>query len=193
MGLMEDYNPSFEILHFSYRHWKSYHEEGCYNVNLVFRASDTDDEYYSSKQRFMHETEEWHKSEIVQDLELEQKYIHGLAAKIKKTGKDLFDGWREEKESEDFDPNELVEIDIVNEEGIDREDVYIKGYQRNESMMLQYIEKFNVFRFYEFFEINPATKGIIGYIEELRKLNNPDQYHSGQFLRAIKSLENWWD
>jgi hypothetical protein len=94
MGLMEDYNPSFEILHFSYRHWKSYHEEGCYNVNLVFRASDTDDEYYSSKQRFMHETEEWHKSEIVQDLELEQKYIHGLAAKIKKTGKDLFDGWR---------------------------------------------------------------------------------------------------
>jgi hypothetical protein len=191
MELME--TPSFEILHFSYRKWNSYHEQGCYNVNLIFRASDSDDEYYSSKQRFMYETEEWHKSEIVQDLELEQKYIHGLKAKIKKTGKDLFDGWREEKESEDFDPNELVEIDIVNEEGIDREDVYLKGYQRNESMMLQYIEKFNVFRFYEFFEINPATKGIIEYIEELRKLNNPDQYHSGQFLRAIKSLENWWD
>ena len=185
--------PSFEILHFSYRKWNSYHEQGCYNLNLIFRASDIDDEYYSTKQRFMYETEEWHKSEIVQDIELEQKYIHGLKVKIKKTGKDLFDGWREEKESEDFDSNKLVEIDIVNEEGIDREDVYIKGYQRNESMMLQYIEKFNVFRFYEFFEINPATKGIIEYIEELRKLNNPDQYHSGQFLRAIKSLENWWD
>lgn len=193
MGMMEEYNPSFEILHFSYRHWNSYHEQGCYNINLVFRASDNDDEYYSSKQRFMYETEEWHKSEIVQDLELEKKYISGLSAKIKKTGKDLLDGWKEEKESEDFDPDELVEIDIVNEDGIERGDVYIEGYQRNESMMLQYIEKFNVFRFYEFFEINPATKGIIEYIEELKGLKNPDQYHAGQFLRAIKSLENWWD
>lgn len=193
MGLMEDYNPSFEILHFSYRKWGSYHEQGCYNLNLIFRASDTDDEYYSTKQRFMYETEEWHKSEIVQDLELEQKYITGLRALHKKTGKDLFDGWKEEKESEDLDPDELVEIDIVNTEGIEREDVYIKGYQRNESLMLQYIEKFDVFRFYEFFEINPATKGIIEYIEELKELNNPDQYHAGQLLRAIKSLENWWD
>lgn len=190
MGMMDS---SFEILHFSYRHWKSYHEQGCYNVNLVFRASDNDDEYYSSKQRFMYETEEWHKSEIVQNLELEQKYIYGLRALNKKTGKDLLDSWKEERESEDFNPNELVEIDIVNEEGIKREDVYIKGYQRNESLMLQYIEKFNVFRFYEFFEINPATKGIIEYIEELRKVENPDQYHAGQLLRAIKSLENWWD
>jgi hypothetical protein len=191
MELME--TPSFEILHFSCRKWNSYHEQGCYNVNLIFRASDTDDEYYSSKQRFMYETEEWHKSEIVQDLELEQKYIHGLKVKIKKTGKDLFDGWREEKESEDFDPNELVGIDIVNEEGIDREDVYIKGYQRNESMMLQYIEKFNVFRFYEFFEINPASVGIIDYIEELKIDPNRDTYKAGQLLRCIKSLENWWD
>lgn len=190
---MIEYNPSFEILHFSYRHWHSYHEQGCYNLNLVFRASDTDDEYYSTKQRFMYETEEWHKSEIVQDLELEQKYITGLRALYKKTGKDLLDGWKEEKENEGFDPDELVEIDIVNEEGIEREDVYIKGYQRNESMMLQYIEKFNVFRFYEFFEINPATKGIIEYIEELKTIYNPDQYHAGQLLRAIKSLENWWD
>jgi hypothetical protein len=186
-------NRSFEILHFSYRHWPSYHEQGCYNLNLVFRASDEDDEYYSTKDRFMYEAEEWHKSEIVQDLELEQKYVMGLNVLDARTGKDLLDGWKEEKEKEDFDENELIPIDIVNKDGIEREDVYIKGYQRNETMMLKYIEKFDVFRFYEFFEINPATKGIIEYIEELKRMENPDQYHAGQFLRAIKSLELWWD
>jgi hypothetical protein len=60
-------------------------------------------------------------------------------------------------------------------------------------MMLNYIEKFDVFRFYEFFEINPATKGIIEYIEDLKKMENTDPYYAGQFLRALKSLELWWD
>lgn len=184
---------SFEILHFSYRKWGSYHEQGCYNLNLIFRVSDKDDEYYSSKDRFMYETEEWHKSEIVQDLELEQKYVMGLDILNAKTGKGILEEWKKEKEKEDFDENELIPINIVNKDGIEREDVYIKGYQRNESMMLNYIEKFDVFRFYEFFEINPATDGIIKYIEELRNIENPDQYYAGQLLRAIKSLENWWD
>lgn len=189
-------DKSFEILHFSYRHWHSYHNTGCYNLNLIFRAFD-DDEHYSTKQRFMYETEEWHKTEIIQDLELEKKYINGLTVLNKKTGKDLFNGlkeeWKDEKEREDYDPNELIEIDIINEDGMEREDVYIKGYQRNESMMLQYIDKFDVFRFYEFFEINPATRGIIEYIEELKKIENPDVYYGGQFHRALKSLELWWD
>lgn len=186
-------NKSFEILHFSYRHWGSYHENGCYNLNLVFRASDNDDKYYSSKQRFMYETEEWHKTEIVQDTELEEKYVLGLDVLNANTGKCILEDWKETKEREDFDENELISIDIVNRDGIDRKDVYIEGYSRNESMMLKYIGKFDVFRFYEFFEMNPATKGIIEYIEELKKIPNPDQYHSGQLLRAIKSLEHWWD
>jgi hypothetical protein len=185
--------PSFEILHFSYRKWNSYHEQGCYNLNLVFRASDSDDEYYSTKDRFMYETEEWHKSEIVQDLELEQKYVMGLNVLDARTGKDLLDGWKEEKEKEDFDENELIPIDIVNKDGIEREDVYIKGYQRNETMMLKYIEKFDVFRFYEFFEINPASVGVIDYIEQLKIDPNKDTYKAGQLLRCIKSLEHWWD
>ena len=83
---------SFEILHFSQRKWNSYHEQGCYRINLVFRASDTDDEYYSTKQKFLDESKEWKKSEIVQDLDLHQKYSDGLRMINKKSGKNLLEG-----------------------------------------------------------------------------------------------------
>ena len=178
---------SFEILHFSHRKWPSFHEQGCYKINLVFRASDTDDEYYSTKQKFLDECEEWKKSEIVQDLDLHRKYSDGLRVINKKTGKDLLD--RIQGEDEDG----LIQIEFLNDNGLEREDVYTKGYQENWNTMFQYNEKFNVFRFYEFFEINPATEGIIEYIKELQQMYNPDTYYAGQFYRALKSLELWWD
>jgi hypothetical protein len=178
---------SFEILHFSQRKWNSYHEQGCYKINLVFRASDTDDEYYSTKQRFLDECEEWKKSEIVQDLDLHRKYSDGLRIINKKTGKDLVDKIQYE------DEDGLIPVEFVNDNGLERGDVYTKGYQENWNTMFQYNEKFDVFRFYEFFEINPATEGIIAYIKELQQMYNPDTYYAGQFYRALKSLELWWD
>jgi hypothetical protein len=178
---------SFEILHFSHRKWNSYHEQGCYKINLVFRASDTDDEYYSTKQKFLDECNEWKKSEIVQDLDLHRKYSDGLRVINKKTGKDLLDKIQGE------DEDGLIQIEFLNDNGLEREDVYTKGYQENWGTMFQYNEKFDVFRFYEFFEINPATEGIIAYIKELQQMYNPDTYYAGQFYRALKSLELWWD
>jgi hypothetical protein len=178
---------SFEILHFSHRKWNSYHEQGCYKINLVFRASDIDDEYYSTKQKFLDECQEWKKSEIVQDLDLHQKYSDGLRIINKKTGKDLVDNIQGE------DEDGLIPIEFVNDNGLEREDVYTKGYQENWGTMFQYNEKFDIFRFYEFFEINPATEGIIAYIKELQQMYNPDTYYAGQFYRTLKSLELWWD
>ena len=181
---------SFEILHFSQRKWNSYHEHGCYRINLVFRASDTDDEYYSTKQRFLDECQEWKKTEIVQDLDLHQKYSDGLRMINKKSGKNLLEGLADDEEKDD---DGLIPIDFVNDNGLEREDVYTKGYQENWNTMFQYNEKFDVFRFYEFFEINPATEGIIAYIKELQQMSNPDTYYAGQFFRALKSLEIFWD
>lgn len=178
---------SFEILHFSHRKWNSYHEQGCYRINLVFCASDTDDEYYSTKQKFLDECREWKKTEIVQDLDLFQKYSDGLRVINKKTGKDLLD--RIQGEDEDG----VIPIEFLNDNGLERSDVYTKGFQENWNTMFQYNEKFDVFRFYEFFEINPATEGIIQYIKELQKMYNVDTYYAGQFYRALKSLELWWD
>ncbi len=178
---------SFEILHFSYRQWPSYHEQGCYKINLVFRASDTDDEYYSTKQKFLDECQEWKKTEIVQDLDLFRKYSDGIRVINKKTGKDLLD--RIQGEDEDG----LIPIEFLNDNGLEREEVYTKGFQENWNTMFQYNEKFDVFRFYEYFDINPATEGIIAYIKELQQMYNVDTYYAGQFFRALKSLELWWD
>jgi hypothetical protein len=49
------------------------------------------------------------------------------------------------------------------------------------------------FQFYEYFKINSVTKGIIQYIEELKKVENPDTYYAEQLYHAIKCLEHWWD
>ncbi len=185
--------PSFEILHFSYRHWKSFHEQGCYKINLVFRASDNDDDYYSTKQKFLDESKEWKKTEIVQDLELHEKYSDGLRMINQKTGFDILDKVKYEEPEETEDKSDLIPIKFINLNGLEREDVYTKGFQENWNTMFQYNEKFDVFRFYEFFEINSATKGIIEYIEKLQQMDCPDTYYAGQFYRALKSLELWWD
>jgi hypothetical protein len=108
----------------------------------------------------------------------------------KKSGKNLLEGLADDEEKDD---NGLIPIEFVNDNGLEREDVYTKGYQENWNTMFQYNEKFDVFRFYEYFEINPATEGIIVYIKELQQMYNPDTYYAGQFFRALKSLEIWWD
>ena len=181
---------SFEILHFSHRHWNSYHEQGCYKVNLVFRVWDIDENSYT-KIKFLNECEEWRRTEIVQDLDLHRKYSDGLRVINKKTGKDLFEELLEERTEESR--KEYTTIDFVNDNNIEREDVFIKGYEENWNTMFKYIEKFDVFQFYEYFEINPATKGMIEYIKDLQKIYNPDEYHADQFFRVLKSLQLWWD
>lgn len=180
---------AFEILHFSQRKWKSYHEEGCYLINLVLRVQDTE-EYYSIKDLFLNHANQWRPTEIVTDIQLAEKYLTGLKVVHKYTQKDLFDEWENEK---DEDSETTYPIEILNEEGINREDVYIKGYEHNLSPFLVYNEKFDVFRFHEFFVINSITDGIIKYIKELQELENKDDYYAHQLLRAIESLEYWWD
>ena len=181
---------SFEITHFSYRHWKSYHDEGCYKLNLVFRIWDIED-YPYMKQRFLDECEEWKKTEIVTDLELYEKYSAGLRMLDADTGRDMFD-FRSEEEKEK-DDRKYIPVKFVNDNNLEREDVYTKGYEANWSRFFEYNEKFDCFRFYEYFKINSITKGIIEYLEELRKIENPDTYYSEQLHHALKCLEHWWD
>lgn len=181
---------SFKILHFSRRKWNSYHEQGCYRVNLVFRVWD-EDKYSYTKERFMNETLEWQEAEIITNLELEEKYSSGLRMINANTRKDLLDDWRDE--AKDDDDYESFPIEFVNDYGIEREQVYTKGYKENWNAMLTYNEKFDVFRFYEYFEINSATEGIIKFIENLKEMRTPDTYYAGQLFRALKSLELWWD
>lgn len=183
---------TFEILHFSYRKWNSFHEQGCYKINIVFRVwNETENDFI--KEKFLEECEEWRKAEIITDLELEKKYSSGLKMINADTGRDLLDGnWEEERE-EYVDEKKFIPIEFINTNNIKREDVYIKGYQENWNSMFEYIEKFDVFRFYEYFEINPITEGIIQYIEKLKMMDNKDTYYAEQLFRTLKSLELWWD
>jgi len=183
---------TFEILHFSYRKCNSFDEQGCYKINIVFRVwNETENDFI--KEKFLEECKEWRKSEIITDLELEKKYSSGLKLINADTGRDLLDdNWKEEKEKY-VDEKKLIPIEFINTNNIKREDVYIKGYQENWNSMFQYIEKFDVFRFYEYFEINPITEGIIEYIKKLKMMDNKDTYYAEQLFRSIKSLELWWD
>lgn len=181
---------SFEILHFSYRNWKSYHEQGCYKLNLVFRVFDIDD-YPYMKERFLNETREWQKTQIVTDLDLYQKYSDGLRMFDADTGRDIFD-IRSEEETEN-DDRKYIPIRFANDNNLERDDVYTKGYKENWNTMFEYIEKFDCFRFREYFKINPVTKGIIQYIEELKEIDDTDTYYAEQLYSALKSLEYWWD
>lgn len=176
---------SFEILHFSYRDWPSYHDKGCYNLNLVFRIWDIDSCSYT-KERFLNETKEWQKIEIVTDLELAEKYVQGLRIVHKDTGRDILE--------ESCDKNEkFIPIEFVNDNGLERDEVYIQGYSRNWNSMLSYNEKFDCFRFNNFFIKGPVTDGIITMIEQLRTIETPDECAAEDLLRCIKSLDFWWD
>lgn len=182
---------TFEILHSSYRKCESFHEEGCYKINLVFRVwNETENDFI--KERFLNECKEWQESEIVTDLELEKRYSSGIKLINADTGKNLLDDWEEERE-EYINEKKLIPIEFINTNNIKREDVYIKGFHENWNSMFQYLEKFDVFQFYEYFEINSITEGIIEYIEKLKKMDNKDVYYAEQLFRTLKSLELWWD
>lgn len=176
---------AFEILHFSYREFPSFRENGCYKINLVFRAWGS-----YVKSRFLTEADDWIERRVVKDKELAEKYTKGLRMVNADTGKDLLEDW---KECEENDMESSIPVAFVSDSGIKSEDVYFTAYEKNLTNMLTYNEKFDVFRFYEYFEINSITDGIIQHIKNLKSLDNKDEYHAEQLLRAIKSLEFWWD
>jgi hypothetical protein len=108
------------------------------------------------------------------------------------TGREVLSEMRTEEEKA-LENRKYIPIKFTNENNLEREDVYTKGYQENWCSMFKYIEKFDCFQFYEYFKINSVTKGIIEYIEELKEIENPDTYYSEQLYHAIKCLEHWWD
>jgi hypothetical protein len=115
---------SYEITHFSYRHWPSYHDEGCYKLNLVFRAWEVE-EYSYIKQRFMDECNEWKKTEIVTDLDLYEKYRDGIRMLDADTGRELLSEKRTEEEKA-LDDRKYIPIQFVNDNNLEREEVYTK-------------------------------------------------------------------
>lgn len=186
----------FEILHISHRPGRSQHpgdevsseyDYRWFRYNLVFRAIGTD-----FKGICLAETLDHRKTRIYTDPDLHEKYISNLRMVNVNTGKDLFGS----DETED-DKNEYkggIPIDIVNTLGIEREDVYISGYETIFNPILDYIEKFDVFRFHGYFMDCPSTQGICSTIYNLSKgINGCRVTDAHMFLTCLKTLDYFWD
>jgi hypothetical protein len=194
---MED--RQFEILHHSYRmYWASgkkfaekigiEEDEGddfpdwqYFNHNLVFRASG------EFKEMCLQDTKRWKESSVCIDIERYDQYIDGL---------DFDFGDEETREPVgEYNGQKYYPLDIKNNSGIDRDSLFVKGYTDNFSTFLSYNEKFDIFRFHEYLQYNPATIGILKFIDELKE--GEKKYgiccDYNQFYAAMKSLEFFWD
>lgn len=186
----------FEILHVSHRSGKSEHpgDETCseynyrwFRYNLVFRAIEDD-----FKELCMAETLEHRKTRIYTDPDLYKKYIRNLRMVNENTGKDLFDFDETEEEKDEYKGG--IPITITNTLGIERDDVYITGYETVFNPILIHIEKFDVFRFWGYFMDCPATQGITSSIYNLSKgVNGCRVTDSHIFLTCLKTLDYYWD
>lgn len=186
----------FEILHVSSRPGRTHHpgdevdsayDYRWFRYNLVFRAIGTE-----FRDRCFDETREHRKTRIYTDPDLHEKYIRNLRMINEDTGKDLFGFNETEEEKEKY--KDGIPISVVNTLGIERDDVYITGYETVFNPILIHIEKFDVFRFWGYFMDCPATQGICSTIYNLSKgINGCRVTDSHMFLTCLKTLDYFWD
>ena len=187
----------FEILHHSYRsRWASgkkfaeklgitkeedeFPDWQYYIHNLIFRATD------DFKQMCMAETEKWKKTQVCIDTEKYDEYIDGLEHDF---------GDKETREPVgEWNGEPTYEWKTINHSGIDRESLFVTGYTDNYCSFMSYNEKFDVFRFHEYVQHNPATTGILQFIDELKEGKSYGICCDwNQFYSTMKTLEFWWD
>jgi hypothetical protein len=171
----------FEIIHLSFRKKRSGNSYGgpvnYYIGNIVFRMLDGE-----GKEHLKWRLEEYQAARVCTDLNLLKRYEEGL-----------------EFEFGDIDEESgLGALDIVNKEGIKREDVYVKGYRRTESPLydyVTYIEKFDCYRMSEYYQDNPVVRGVIQYLQDMKegKPNPSRTTYWHQFLCTLENLCWWWD
>lgn len=188
----------FEILHHSYRlRWASgqkfaeklhlpkeeadeFPDWQYYTYNLVFRASG------EFKKICLQETQKWKETSVCIDTEKYDEYIDGIE----------FDfGDKETREPVgEYNGEPYYPLNMKNNSGIDRDSLFVKGHIENFSTFLIYIEKFDVFQFRDYLQYNPATIGILKFIDELKDGKSYGITCSyNQFYGCLKSLEFFWD
>lgn len=175
--MTEAEGPSFEILHFSVRYPKRKTDPPQYPYfihNLVWRALDPE---FKSLCEGM--ADDWVRTEIVFDKERFEEYINGL---------DFVMG--EVDNQFGYSPCELIQRD-----GIRRDTVFHKGWQR-QFPSVDYIKKFDCFRFFGYTESNAITQACVHEIEML-KLG--EYMYKGRFApwshfrRVVETLDQFWD
>ena len=171
---MASEEKTFEILHFSVRYPRAVMKYPYFVHNLVWRPLDP--EFRSICEGM---ADEWMETEVVFDKELADEYINGL----------------------DFSCTEIENqfgfgtCEIVQKEGIRRDAVYHRGWQR-QFPFVYYIEKFDCFRSWGYTESNAITQACA---HEIRMLQLNERMYNGRFVpwchlsRVIETLDRFWD
>ena len=118
-------------------------------------------------------------SENLTDL---QNYISNLSFDFK------------DEEDEEVDENTVIKSEIVSTYPDPQKYGWTKNFQ-----ILHKIEKFGVYRFHEYCEVNPVTMGAIELLKTLQKTNEETYGEFGQcswggvLSRTIQALDLHWD
>lgn len=167
-------NP--EILHLSYRSNGEDSEYKWLRVNVVFRVFEEHDRITCDV-----ESSEWMRSTLWEIDDPEKIDLHFMHTKMKwvkagETGLSRLERWV-------TDP----EYDISSTKRT--------GWQSNPSRLLTKLEKFDVYRYSDYVEDNPVTRGAISILEELRT----GCYDKSRFvafsalIRSLRVLNTFWD
>lgn len=161
----------FEILHHSYR-FKTTSDDNKYGkwdyivYNLVFAAYDP-----NLKQMCLELASDWKRVLVTKDKDKAEKYFDGLVT----------------VETDDGGVN------YENKYGLERDKVFMKAWE-HQFPHLVYHEKFDVFQLRDYIQDNPATRGIIAYINDLKNGISYGHFvpHSSLYA-CIHNLQLWWD
>lgn len=162
---------AFVIRHFSAREDSYKPSVKWYQVNIIIEAKD---EHLHSVLKA--KTEDWTQIEYCDSIEEGEKYFKGLRLNFEK------------------ETSELSKAIFSHDENMERGDVFKKGYKYNYGPYMTYIEKFDVFRYYDFIEKNGITEHALKYINALAQGKSDSRFaHWGQLNRCLETLFLWWD
>ncbi len=165
-----------QILHLSYRESSSDSDYKWLKVNIVFRLFEEHEKFSCDA-----EASEYTKTYLWEVEDPEVIHLHFLNTKME---------WSE------ADGKGLTTLkDFVTEPEYDISHLKRSGWQTNFDQLLLKIEKFDVYRYHDYVEDNPVTRGALKLLEELKENGSNDSRFApfSTFIRSIRALHLFWD
>lgn len=167
-------NP--QILHLSYRESSSDSEYKWLKVNIVFKVFDEHERYSCDA-----EASDWTKTYLWEVEDPEAIHLHFSHTKME---------WTETSEGR------LSRLkDFVTDPKYDISHLKRSGWQTNFDQLLTKVEKFDVYRYYDYVEDNPVTRGALKVLEELKEngTNGSRFVAFSTLIRSLRVLHLFWD
>lgn len=165
-----------QILHLSYRESTSDSEYKWLRVNIVFKVLDEHDKIVCDA-----ESSEWTKTSLWEVEDPEKIYLHFLNTRMK---------WSEP------DENGTTTLEKwITEPEYDISDKKRNGWESNFDQLLTKIDKFDVYRYHDYVEDNPATRGALKMLEDLKQegKNTSRFVDFSMLIRSLRVLNTFWD